>query len=93
MDIMATLHVTAVDARRKQTPAPERIIDAVMRLSRLGFRVQGFGKYGVFVNVDDAVFERMLGLPVPGPQGCSTPMQPCERSLVGVVDRVEVAAR
>ncbi|MGM9484858.1 hypothetical protein ACS5PN_26935 [Roseateles sp. NT4] len=89
MPVTATLRVVPLG---NDAPPPEVIRDAVARLRDLGIRVIDAGMYSVIVMIDPVRFERILGVRAPGEgELLAQDITPRERSLQGVIDRVEIA--
>jgi len=91
MPVTATLRVVPSPVGSVE-PRPEQIREAVRRLGMLGFRVVNAGHYSVIVQSDARRFEDVLGVRAPGRnKGLATDFRPRDSSLVGIVDRVEIA--
>ena len=91
MPVTATLRVVypsngSVENRRSLIHA------AAERLRELGFEVLTEGRISIIVQADARQFSRVLGVPALTPNmKFVSDVYPSERSLVGLVDRVEVA--
>jgi len=89
MSVTATLRVVP---QGTEVPRPDRIRDAAERLQELGIRVINTGQFSVIIMTDERRFERVLGVRAPARNTLfAQDIQPPERSLQGIVDRVEIA--
>lgn len=91
MPVTATLRVVP-QAPGADAPRPERVRAAAARLRNLGIEVVNTGRYSVIIMTDASRFERVLGVRPPEfDAGLAQNFLPREKSLRGVVDRVEIA--
>jgi hypothetical protein len=91
MPVIATLRVVPAYPS-VNAPPPERVRDAANRLRGLGLEVVNTGRYSVIIAAEEGLFEEVLGVRAPQEDaGLAQNFQPRERSLRGIVDRVEIA--